>query len=142
VSVQLVLVHSPLVGPATWEGVAAIMAQHGYDVRVPDLRGTLAAGPPYCVRQVEMIAACAVAERNRLSHESWLSGGCRTGYGPGPGVNVRIHPRPHAAGNRWIRASTPENEGEFRNPPIEARPGNGVDSTIHPPRHRGPDQAG
>jgi hypothetical protein len=57
--VQLVLVHSPLVGPATWHGVAPILADHGYKVRVPDLRPTLAAGPPYCVRQVEVIASSA-----------------------------------------------------------------------------------
>lgn len=59
--VQLVLVHSPLVGPAIWDGVAPIMAEHGYDVHVPDLRATLAAGPPYCVRQVEVIASSAAS---------------------------------------------------------------------------------
>jgi hypothetical protein len=62
VAMRLVLVHSPLVGPATWEGVAPILAEHGYDVRVPDLRRTLAAGPPYCSRQVELIAGCCAGE--------------------------------------------------------------------------------
>jgi pimeloyl-ACP methyl ester carboxylesterase len=55
----LVLVHSPLVGPATWAGVAGILGARGYQVGVPDLRPTVGAGPPYCSRQVEVIAAAA-----------------------------------------------------------------------------------
>lgn len=61
VSVRLVLVHSPLVGPATWAGVAPLLAGRGYDVRVADLSGTLADGPPYSPRQVEAIARCAAS---------------------------------------------------------------------------------
>jgi hypothetical protein len=53
---QLLLVHSPLVGPATWELVAAQLAGHGYQVGVPDLTGTVTAGPPYWPRQAEVIA--------------------------------------------------------------------------------------
>ena len=53
---RLLLVHSPLVGPATWDLVAADLAGHGYRVGVPDLTGTIAAGPPYCARQAEVIA--------------------------------------------------------------------------------------
>lgn len=56
---RLVLVHSPLVGPATWELVASALASHGYEAPVPDLTGTVAAGPPYCSRQVEVIARTA-----------------------------------------------------------------------------------
>jgi hypothetical protein len=51
------LVHSPLVGHATWNLVAAGLAERGYPVGVPDLSGTVAAGPPYCSRQAEVIAA-------------------------------------------------------------------------------------
>jgi Alpha/beta hydrolase family len=56
---RLVLVHSPLVGPGTWELAAADLTGRGYDVSVPDLTGTVAAGPPYCSRQAEVIAASA-----------------------------------------------------------------------------------
>ncbi len=51
--------HSPLVGPATWAGVAPLLTGRGYDVRVANLIGTLADGPPYSPRQVEAIARCA-----------------------------------------------------------------------------------
>src|SRR4051812_33319165 len=52
-SARLVLVHSPLVGPATWEPVAADLAGRGFQVSVPDLTGTVAAGPPFALRQAE-----------------------------------------------------------------------------------------
>ena len=51
--------HSPLVGPATWAGVAPLLSGRGYDVRVADLSGTMTDGPPYSPRQVEAIAGCA-----------------------------------------------------------------------------------
>jgi hypothetical protein len=40
---RLILIHSPLVGPASWELVAADLAGRGYEVSVPDLTGTVAA---------------------------------------------------------------------------------------------------
>ena len=58
-AVKVVLVHSPLVGGATWELVAAELAGRGDDVGVPDLTGTVAAGPPYCLPQAEVIARSA-----------------------------------------------------------------------------------
>ena len=59
---RVVLVHSPLVGCASWELVAAELAGCGYEVGVPDLTGTVAAGPPYCVRQAEVIARSAAGQ--------------------------------------------------------------------------------
>jgi hypothetical protein len=56
---RLLLVHSPLAGPATWDLVAADLAERGYEVSVPDLTGTVTAGPPYCSRQAEVIARSA-----------------------------------------------------------------------------------
>ena len=56
---RLLLVHSPLVGRATWDRVAASLAEHGYEVGVPDLTGTVAAGPPYYPRQAEVIVGSA-----------------------------------------------------------------------------------
>jgi hypothetical protein len=53
---RLLLVHSPLVGSGTWDLVAADLAGRSCEVGVPDLTGTLTAGPPYCARQAEVIA--------------------------------------------------------------------------------------
>jgi len=60
VPLRLVLVHSPLVGPATWDLVAPLLAKQGYEVRVPDLTGALAAGEPYCSRQAGLVAGSAM----------------------------------------------------------------------------------
>jgi hypothetical protein len=59
---QLLLVHSPLVGCGTWHLVAADLAGRGYPVGVPDLTGTVAAGPPYCPRQAAVIADSASSD--------------------------------------------------------------------------------
>lgn len=56
---RLVLVHSPLVGPDSWRPAAGVLAGRGYDIAIPDLTGTVAAGPPYCSRQAGAIAAGA-----------------------------------------------------------------------------------
>lgn len=58
---RLLLVHSPLAGPATWDLVAAGLAGRGCLVGVPDLTGTAAAGPPYCSRQAEAAASSGPA---------------------------------------------------------------------------------
>ncbi len=57
---RLLLVHSPLVGAACWDLVAADLAGRGYQVSLPDLTGTVADGPPYCARQAEAIARSGV----------------------------------------------------------------------------------
>src|SRR5215472_2402649 len=59
---RLLLVHSPLVGRATWDLVADDLAGRGCRVGVPDLTGTVAAGPPYFSRQAEVIADSASGE--------------------------------------------------------------------------------
>jgi hypothetical protein len=59
---RVLLVHSPLVGCASWDLVAADLVGWGYDVGVPDLTGTVAAGPPYCSRQAEVIARGAAGQ--------------------------------------------------------------------------------
>ncbi len=55
----LLFVHSPLVGSGTWDQVAADLSGRGYEVGAADLTGTVAAGPPYCLRQAEVIARSA-----------------------------------------------------------------------------------
>jgi hypothetical protein len=59
---RLLLVHSPLVGSQTWDLVAADLAGGGAEVGVPDLTETIATGPPYCVRQAEVIARSACGQ--------------------------------------------------------------------------------
>ena len=56
---RLVLVHSPLVGCGTWGPVAQVLAGDGYAVTVPDMAGAAAAGPPYHLRQAQVIANSA-----------------------------------------------------------------------------------
>jgi hypothetical protein len=53
------LVHSPLLGPHTWNGVARALARNGDSVFVPDLRPTLSSGPPFAVPQAGIAAAAA-----------------------------------------------------------------------------------
>jgi hypothetical protein len=43
----LVLLHSPLVGPLTWQPAATSLRAAGYHVTVPSLTGVLDSGPPY-----------------------------------------------------------------------------------------------
>jgi hypothetical protein len=62
----MVLVHSPLVGSAAWELVGAELAGRGYQVSAPDLTATVSAGPPYCVRQAEVIARGASGQPSIL----------------------------------------------------------------------------
>jgi hypothetical protein len=44
---MLVLLHSPLVGPLTWQPAATILRAAGYRVAVPSLTGVVETGPPY-----------------------------------------------------------------------------------------------
>jgi hypothetical protein len=44
---MLVLLHSPLVGPLTWQPAATSLCAAGYHVAVPSLTGVVDTGPPY-----------------------------------------------------------------------------------------------
>jgi hypothetical protein len=44
---MLVSLHSPLVGPLTWQPAAASLRAAGYHVAVPSLTGVVDTGPPY-----------------------------------------------------------------------------------------------
>jgi pimeloyl-ACP methyl ester carboxylesterase len=44
---MLVLLHSPLVGPLTWQPAAASLRAAGYRVAVPSLTGVVDTGPPF-----------------------------------------------------------------------------------------------
>src|SRR5260221_13866917 len=56
---RLLLVHSPLVGCARWDLVAADLAGGGYELGIPDLTSTVMAGPPHWLRQAQGIAPSA-----------------------------------------------------------------------------------
>jgi len=52
-----VLVHSPSVGPLTWEPVAARLAARGHESVVPSLLDVADAGPPFWPRVADDVAA-------------------------------------------------------------------------------------
>jgi len=54
-ALALMLVHSPLVGPATWDVLAAALSDRGREAWRPDLARSVSDGPPYLVGQVESI---------------------------------------------------------------------------------------
>lgn len=58
---KLVLLHSPLVGPATWMAVAPLLRARGHDVAVPDLTPIMAEDGPY-YRALAEAAAAAIAD--------------------------------------------------------------------------------
>jgi pimeloyl-ACP methyl ester carboxylesterase len=110
VQAQLLLVHSPLVGCEIWEPVATDLAAHGYTVTVPDLAGAVAAGPPYYLRQAQVIAACAADQPvilvgysragPLLAAAGTLLGGRVLGY-------VFVDARLPAPGRSWMETVTP-----------------------------------
>jgi hypothetical protein len=63
---HLTLVDSPLVGPGTWELLAASARRRGHDVVVPDLAPSISDGPPFTSRQVAAVAASVGQHRTVL----------------------------------------------------------------------------
>jgi hypothetical protein len=59
----LVLIHSPLVGPLTWQPAAARLRARGRPVVVPSLAGGTDAGPPYYPRLAARVAEAVRAAR-------------------------------------------------------------------------------
>lgn len=55
----LVLIHSPFLGPATWQSTARALTGLGRRVHVPSLLGVAAAAPPYWPAGVEAIVRSA-----------------------------------------------------------------------------------
>jgi hypothetical protein len=56
VSQLIVLMHAPVVGPASWQPVAAELARAGRSVVLPSLGGFCSDGPPYAPRLVAQAA--------------------------------------------------------------------------------------
>jgi len=100
--VQFVLIHSPLVGPDTWQPVAIELEQRGAAVRVPHLRDN-----PAALQTVWEQHAAAVA--HALAHTPvdtplvWVAHS-----GAGPLLPALRHAVPHrAAGYIFVDASIP-----------------------------------
>ena len=62
---KLVLLHSPLTGPATWRQLVPLLEARGHDVCVPDYRSALAGSPPY-YDQITRSIACQAGESSVL----------------------------------------------------------------------------
>jgi hypothetical protein len=56
----IILVHSPSVGPASWQPIADELSRRSIVASVPDLRRIGAGGPPYWPRVAEAIQASAI----------------------------------------------------------------------------------
>jgi pimeloyl-ACP methyl ester carboxylesterase len=65
-SSALVLIHSPLVGPLTWQACSDLLLGRGYSTVVPSLAGVVEAGPPYypqlAARVAETVHAAVPAQ--------------------------------------------------------------------------------
>jgi hypothetical protein len=113
---RLILVHSPLTGPQAWRPAADLLAGDGWDVATPDLTGTVAGGPPYVVRQAEVIARAAAGRPVVLAGHSGAGpllavAGAHTG-------RVRKYvfvdaglPTP---GRNWLQTAPPELAAQLR----------------------------
>src|SRR5260370_5883169 len=101
---RLLLVHSPLVGCATWDLVAAGLAGGGYELGIPDLTSTVMAGPPYCLRQAQVMARSASGQPAILIGHSGAgpllaAAGAIIGQGPG---YIFVAARLPTPGQGWI----------------------------------------
>jgi pimeloyl-ACP methyl ester carboxylesterase len=55
-TVTLLFVHSPLVGPTTWALTADVLRSNGFRCYVPDMTGVASAGPPYYPKFADVAA--------------------------------------------------------------------------------------
>lgn len=116
VPAALVLIHSPLVGPATWEAMAEQLRERHHEVVVPDLTGTLAGGPPYWPRQVDVLTDCAGSEQVILVGHSGAgpllaaAGGALDRVAGYVFVDAGL-PFP---GQSWMETAPPELAGQLR----------------------------
>jgi len=114
---RLLLVHSPLVGCGTWEPVADELAGDGYAVSVPDLAGAVAAGPPYHVRQAQLIADSAAGQPAILighSRGGPLLSTAGTMLGDRARGYVFVDARLPAPGRSWIDTVQPDLAAQLR----------------------------
>lgn len=114
---HLVLIHSPLLGPGTWEPVAAKLAGAGYDVSIPDLSGTIATGPPYCQPQAEIIARSATASDAPVLIAHSAAGSLLATAGTVIGqvsAYIFVDARLPTPGRSWAETASPEQVAQRR----------------------------
>jgi hypothetical protein len=66
--VNLALLHSPLVGPATWNRLAPLLRARGHAVAVPDLTPLMAAEGPYYAALAEGAASAVLDDTIVVAH--------------------------------------------------------------------------
>jgi hypothetical protein len=98
--VDFLLVHSPLVGPSTWRGVAERLRRAGHQVAVPDLRAAAESGDP------DAIVTSAVAAGS--AGPAALVGHSGAGFFL-PLIAQRLAPRP--VRTVFVDAGLPPSEG-------------------------------
>jgi pimeloyl-ACP methyl ester carboxylesterase len=106
----MLLVHSPLVSCGTWEPVARDLAGNGYAVTVPDLAAAVASGPPYHLRQAQMIADSAAGQPALLvghSRAGPLLAAAGTMLGEGIRGYVFVDARLPTPGRSWMETVQP-----------------------------------
>ena len=114
---QLLLVHSPLVGRETWEPIARDLAGDGYAVAVPDLVSTLTAGPPYHLRQAQVIADSANGLPVILIGHSGagpLLATAGTMLGAGVRGYIFVDARLPRPGRSWMETAPPDLAAQLR----------------------------
>src|SRR5690349_3425313 len=74
-TVKLVLLHSPLVGPGTWRLLAPQLRARGFEIAIADFRADMACDPPYYPRLVQSARSLLVAARDTSTFLVVHSGG-------------------------------------------------------------------
>jgi hypothetical protein len=112
---QVLLVHSPLLGRSSWGGVPTRLAELGYAVAVPDLRPVLNSGPPFYERLFEAIAelanrdeAVAVVGHSRAGR---LLPGALAKMGVNRPTAVFLDARLPHGGRTWLETLTVDRRG-------------------------------
>lgn len=65
---ELVLLHSPLAGPAAWDLLAPVLQARGHAVAVPDLTPVMGGAPPYYERLAQLAADAMDAPSVLVAH--------------------------------------------------------------------------
>jgi pimeloyl-ACP methyl ester carboxylesterase len=114
---RLLLVHSPLVGRGTWAPIASDLAADGYTVTVPDLAGTVTAGPPYHLRQAQVIVESAAGQPAILighSRAGPLLATAGTMLGEKARGYVFVDARLPSPGRSWLETGSPDLAARLR----------------------------
>jgi predicted thioesterase len=111
VSPTLALIHSPLVGPLTWQATADKLRVRGFQTLVPSLAGALDAGPPYYTRLAERVADSVVDAGRVILVAHSNAGACASAAAQACTVPVEglvfvdaLLPR---AGTSWLDTASP-----------------------------------